>query len=340
MKAKPLVSIIIVNWNGGVVFGECLDSLAKINYPNWELIVVDNASTDGSVQSLPDCHLIQNQKNLGFAQANNQGYGIAKGKYLLLLNNDTKVEPDFLVKLVDVLENNNEAAVVQPKILLMDKPDYLDSVGSFLTWTGFLQHVGYLKKDTQEYSHKQEIFSAKGACILIKKEIIDKVGLFDPDYVSYLEETDFCWRVWLAGNKILYYPRAVIYHKVGFTSKRLSQLSVNYHAFKNRLATLFKNLNFLNLLLIGSLHLILVSSLSFYYLLLLRPKEFVVIWRAVGWNLIHLPELIRKRRLVQKIIRRRSDRVIFNSIMQRFDSRAMFGHFFRFQRTLSDLHEV
>lgn len=307
--------------------------------------MVDNGSLDQS-QTLVEKYrftnyqLIQNKHNLGFAEANNQGYEKARGGLILLLNNDTEVSPDLLDILVSKIQSNSGIGVVQPKILIMDRPDHLDSVGSFLTKTGFLQHVGYLKRDTEEYQREREIFSAKGACMLIKKEVIKKTGLFDREYVSYLEETDFCWRVWLAGYKIIYYPKAFIYHKVGFTSKKLNQLSVNYHAFKNRLATLFKNLGFMNLLFIGSVHLITILALSLYYLLRLHPKESVVIWRAIGWNLTHLVELVKKRNRVQKIIRLKSDSVIFKSIMQRCDYKDMLDHFLRSQKMLSGQHEV
>ena len=157
MKIKtPLVSVIIANWNGGDVFKNCLASLSKIDYPNWELIVVDNGSTDGSenvaanyqliknknLPSAEPCSLVilKNKTNLGFAKANNQGYEKAWGKYILLLNNDTKVERDFLLKLVERMERDPSIGVIQPKIYLMDKPGFLDNVGTYLTWTGFLEN--------------------------------------------------------------------------------------------------------------------------------------------------------------------------------------------------------
>src|SRR3989344_5075483 len=140
MSSQPLVSIIIINWNGGEIFRKCLKSLISIDYPRWELIVVDNGSSDGSV-TLPlklkirneKLRVVKNKINLGFAEANNQGFKLAQGKYILLLNNDTKVEPDFLSKMVERIEQDDLVAVVQPKIFLMDKPGYLDNAGSYLT---------------------------------------------------------------------------------------------------------------------------------------------------------------------------------------------------------------
>ncbi|OGM30579.1 hypothetical protein A2630_02300 [Candidatus Woesebacteria bacterium RIFCSPHIGHO2_01_FULL_44_10] len=332
---KPLVSIVIVNWNGGEVFEDCLRSLTKIDYPNQELIIVDNGSVDGTQKHAT----IRNKENLGFAAANNQGVKNAKGRYVLLLNNDTKVKSDFLTKLVARIEKDESIGVIQPKILIMDKPTHLDSVGSFLTRTGFLQHYGYLARDAREYSREMPIFSAKGACMLVRREVIEKVGLFDEAYVSYLEETDFCWRVWLAGWKILYYPEAQILHKVGMTSKRLNQIAVNYHSFKNRLATLFKNLSGFDLILIGGTHLVIILILSFYYLARFRFREVVMIWRALFWNLSHLSDLLAKRSAAQKL-RKVSDRELFRVILKPLDWKSMSGHFLRSERMLGGKHKV
>lgn len=306
MISKPQVSIVIVNWNGGKVFQECLQSLSKIDYPKWELIVVDNGSNDGS-EKLPstfkkthDFKLITNQSNRGFAEANNQGYQKATGKYILLLNNDTRVMPDFLTKLVSRMENDSTLGVVQPKILIMDQPDHLDNAGSFLTRIGFLHHWGFMKKDEPEFNREREIFSAKGACMLIRKKVIEKVGLFDQDYFAYFEESDFCWRVWLLGYKVLYYPQAVIYHKVGFTIKRLNVVKINYHYYKNRICSLAKNLDGQSLALTMSLHLTISLGIVALFLLRRKSESAWMIIKAIGWNIIHLPDTWRKRRIIQQ----------------------------------------
>ena len=152
-----VVSIVIVNWDGLPHLKISLPSLQKINYPNYEIILVDNASTDGSIEYLKaqmsklkttaqklKLRLIENRKNLGFAKANNQGFKKAKGEYILFLNNDTKVTPDFLTKLVNVMEEDKKIGVVQPKIVFMDSGT-LQAGGAFLTNTGFLYHFGFGK---------------------------------------------------------------------------------------------------------------------------------------------------------------------------------------------------
>lgn len=332
MKQSPLVSIIIANWNGGEIFKTCLNSLNKLNYPNWELILVDNGSSDGSenfivhYRQIKHYKLIRNKTNLGFAQANNQGYEISSGKYILLLNNDTKVEPDFLTKLICKIEQDSQIGVIQPKIALIDKLSYLDNVGAYLTLTGFLEHWGFMEKDGPEFSKEREIFSAKGACMLIRKKVINETGLFDRDFVSYMEETDFCWRVWLAGYKVVFYPKAKIYHKVGFSSKKQNQIFVNFHSFKNRLISLIKNLEVRNLLLIGSVHVFLILLLSFYYLFKFQFNKTGMIWSAIFWNIKNFPITFQKRQRIQEI-RKKSDGQIFPRILHKTNWSSMFSHF-------------
>ncbi len=335
MNKAPLVSIIIVNWNGGEVFKECLQSLNKIKYKNWELIVVDNGSTDGTKKFAT----IKNKQNLGFAEGNNLGFEKAKGEYILLLNNDTTVEKDFLNKLVVRMERDKKIGLIQPKIHVMSDPTFIDSAGSYLTRTGFLQHWGFLSKDGKEFNKEKYIFSAKGACILIKREVIEKVGLFDKDYGSYLEDTDFSWKAWIVGYKVLFYPKAEIYQKIGFSSKRQNQVFVNYHSFKNRLATLFKNLSFLNLIFIGGIHLFILFGLSFYYFITLRFENGVLVLKAIYWNLSHIKDLIEKRSVIQKL-RVKNDNELFRSILLPIDYKDMISHFVRSEKVFSGVHEV
>lgn len=320
----PLVSIIIVNWNGGRIFENCLKSLAKTNYSARELIVVDNGSTDSSLKSIKSItgtksikrtEIIKNKTNLGFAKANNQGLELVKGKYILLLNNDTKVTSTFLSKLVNRMEQDSSLGVIQPKILLMDKPNHLDNAGSFLTPIGFLEHWGFLEKDGLKFQKERIIFAAKGACMLIRRAVINKVGLFDEAFVSYFEESDFCWRVWLAGFKVLYYPKAKIYHKVGFTIRRQDVRELNFHYYKNRAASLLKNLSTYNLLWILPLHAFVSLGIAALFLFRRQPRNATIIWEAFGWNLTNLPQTLRKRAKVQHI-RVLDDKILFKDLMR------------------------
>lgn len=329
MIKYPLVSVIIVNWNGGEVFEKCLDSLNKNKYTNWELIVVDNGSTDGTQKHAQ----IKNKTNLGFALANNQGYKVSSGKYLLLLNNDTLVDPDFLDILVAKMESEKDLGVIQPKILIMDRPEYLDNAGSFLTRIGFLHHWGFMKKDKQEFSKEREVFSVKGACMLIRKSLVNEIGLFDSDFMSYFEESDFCWRVWLTGNRVLFYPQTQIFHKVGFTIKRLDVGNLNWHYYKNRICSLIKNLEISNLLTILPVHLLISLGILFIFLIKGRFGNSLIIWKAIWWNIINLDKTLIKRKNIQKM-RVVSDKFIFHKLLLPVDWKSFLGDFKRIERDL------
>ncbi len=310
----PFVSIIIVNWNGKEFLPACLDSLKKITYKNFEVILVDNGSTDGSAEEAAKHCLkplvIKNGANLGFAEGNNIGASLAKGKFLLLLNNDTEVKPDFLNHLVETLESSKKNAVVQPKIILTSVWK-LQAGGSFLTSSGFLFHLGFFKDpDDPKYNQEMKIFSANGACMLIRKDIIGKVGLFDPDFFAYFEESDFCWRVILAGYNVVYCPKSVILHKGRQTSKRVSYSLTQYLSFKNRLSSILINLSGKEMISMLPLHIIYsgIQAVGF-----LAMGKFACAWaipRAFWWNLISLATILQKRELVQTKIRKISDSVL------------------------------
>src|SRR5579859_1031068 len=179
MKKKDLVSIIIINFNGKNYLEKCLNSLENQIYKKAEIILIDNASTDGSVEFVkkkyPKVKMHINKKNQGFAEANNIGYSFSKGNYILFLNNDTIVSKNFLSELIKTIENDQSIGCVQSKILQMDNKNILDNVGTFLTFTGFLYYYGYYKKNGKKYDKQLDIYSPKGACMLFRKEILEKV---------------------------------------------------------------------------------------------------------------------------------------------------------------------
>lgn len=318
----PLISIIIVNWNEKKYLEKCLQSLYKQVYRKFEIIVVDNASSDQSVayikENFPSIKIIRNRVNLGFAEANNIGYKEAKGKYILFLNNDTYVEKDFLNELVSVLEQDIKIGGAQSKILVMEKRDTLDSVGSFFTSTGFLYHYGALKKNSKKYDKQINIFSAKGACMIFKREVLEEVQvngeLFDGRYFAYFEETDMCHRVWLAGYKIVFVPSSIIYHKMGGTSTKLDNAFVQYHSFKNRINSYTKNLSPRKIITILPLHLLIVEVIAVLFILKLKPKLFFAINAAIIWNVKNIKCTLLKRNVIQSHIRKVKDKSIFQII--------------------------
>ncbi len=324
IKQKDLVSVIIVNWNGREHLKVCLPSLYNQSYKKIEVIVVDNGSSDGSVAWLkrdyPKVRIIENKRNMGFAEGNNIGFRKAKGDFILFLNNDTKVTKSFLTELVRALKSNDGIGGVQSKILLMDSPKQLDSVGSYLTNTGFLYHVGVYEKDSSKYNKEINIYSAKGACMMFRRNVLEEIlvdgEIFDKKYFLYFEETDMCHRVWLAGYRIIYVPRSVIYHKFGASSIKLLKPFVEYHSYKNRINSYIKNLGFAKLIEILLVHLLICEALSLFFILRGKFEIFKSIQKAIFWNILNIKSTLEKRYRVQLKIRKVKDDIIFPRIMK------------------------
>ena len=313
---NPLVSVVIVNWNGKANLRQCLNSLFKVKYSPLEVIVVDNGSTDNSVtlikEKFPNVKIVEAKKNLGFAKGNNLGYEKSTGDYILFLNNDCIVTDNFLEKLVLYLKKNPVVGIVQPTILFY-RPNTIfhnkiNSVGSFFLKSGFLYHQDYGKNFVrQKYSKPFEVFSAYGACFLVKKEVIKKVGLFDKDYFAYFEETDLCHRVWLAGYSVMTYPSVHVFHKGAQTSEKLSSTFVQFHSFKNKFYSYLKNLGTYYLLTMLLPHFLISEIGSILYIFFGKPDYAWAIQKAIFWNIVRFKKIIAGRRKVQKNIRKVSD---------------------------------
>lgn len=309
---KPLVSVIIVNWNGRRFLDDCLNSLSKISYKNFEVLFVDNASSDGSVSYVkryfPKIKIIENSKNLGFAEGHEEAFQKAKGELILLLSTDTIVEKNLLDELVKTIYSGKNIGVVMPKLLMYPQKNLIDSIGSFFSISGFLYHFGR-EKDYKRavYNKPMKIYSAKGACILFKKEVLLKTGLFDHDYFAYFEETDLCHRIWLAGYSVLYWPGTTVYHKGAGASKQMVKAFILFHSFKNRICTYLKNLSLKNLLKVIPLTIVIYQCAFFAYLLTGKFNIGLAVQRSIIWNIWHLRQTLKKREFVQRKIRVVSD---------------------------------
>jgi GT2 family glycosyltransferase len=313
-----LISIIIINWNGKKWLKNCLNSLDGQTYKNFEIIFVDNASTDDSVEyvreNFPKVKIVQNKKNLGFAGGNNIGLKHAKGDYILLLNNDTWVEKNFLSKFIKSFDEIPNLGSVQSKIALMNTPKKLDAVGSYWTDSSFLYYYGYGKDASlTKYNKPMPFFSNKGASMLIRRDLINKIGLFDDDFWCYYEETDFCHRAWIAGYECWYYPKAVAYHAVGGTSFQLDNAYIQFHNFKNKMLSFVKNFEARTLAYVLPVFLLLNIALSFLWLFQGKIKHFFALYRAFWWNIINIKSTLEKRSMMKKN-KVRSDSEIFLKI--------------------------
>ena len=223
-RLYPKVSIIILNWNGLEDTVECLESLKDIDYPNYEIIVVDNGSTDGSCDFLkanfPYVRLIENNENLGFAEGNNCGIRQASGKYVLLLNNDVVVDRYFLKELVNVAESDPAIGAVGAVAYYYDDPQRIWQAAGMISWNrGRIRIVGRNEVDEGQFNEVTEVDYVPGCSMLVRRELFERVGYLDPKYFVYYDETDWCIRAQRAGYRVLYAPRAKVWHKVSASSK-------------------------------------------------------------------------------------------------------------------------
>jgi GT2 family glycosyltransferase len=250
----PKVVIIILNWNGKADTIECLESMKRITYSNYKILLVDNGSTDGSVECFreryPGMEIIENRENLGFAEGNNVGIRKAMetgADYVLLLNNDTVVDKEFLGELVEVAESDPKIGFAGPKVYYYNynsRKDVLNFAGGKLNmWKGTSYHIGGNEIDTGQYDEIKKVDYAEGSCLFISKEVINKIGLLDSIYFTYWEETDWCIRGKNAGYSSIFVPKAKIWHKIGASNKgkkNVYYLVRNRFWFMRKYSTLFE----------------------------------------------------------------------------------------------------
>jgi len=246
----PRVSIVVLNWNGLEHTLECVESLLKINYSNFEIIVVDNGSIDGSVKSLKERQfriiLLENAENLGYSSGNNIGIRYAidhRSDYIFLINNDTIVDPDMLKILVDESESDLRTGMIGPTIYNFYHPDQIWFAAGSIDWkTGESPHMDLSKYDHGLDNSVLEVDRLSGCAMLIKKEVFDKIGLLDPDYFLYFEDVDFCVRAQNMNFKIVCARNSKVWHKTSMSTKADlgSPLHTYYHN-RNRLIFLKKH---------------------------------------------------------------------------------------------------
>jgi GT2 family glycosyltransferase len=226
VQTGPLTHIILVNWNGKSDTLECLASLSKVQADTMQVVVVDNGSGDGSQEAIRQHHpgviLIETGTNLRFAGGTNVGirYALDHGAdQIMLLNNDTTVDPGFLTALAHRLGSADDIGVVAPKILYYGDPRRIWYAGGKISlWTGTMRHMGIREADDGRFETEAETDYASGCCFLTKRETIERAGLLDESYHMYTEDADWCMRARRAGYRIMFEPRARVWHKLSVSS--------------------------------------------------------------------------------------------------------------------------
>ncbi len=246
----PKVVIVILNWNGLVDTLECLRSIKKITYPNFKIVVVDNGSKDKEAEVIRKTfgHLvdvIREEENIGFAAGCNVGicWGLRLGaRYILLLNNDTIVDPNFLTELINISESDPRIGIVGPKVRFYERPELIYSAGGKVNlWTGSTPNIGFNEHDDGRFDNIDNVDYIIGCAFLIKREAIETVGLLHEKYFAYYEEAEWCLKTRKAGFKVVYVPKSKIWHKNPDKKKDSANILRVYYLSRNRFLFLKRN---------------------------------------------------------------------------------------------------
>jgi GT2 family glycosyltransferase len=238
----PLLSVIIPNWNGARHLPTCLGSLRRQTYPNLEVILVDNASSDESVtlvqHEYPEVVLLQLDRNLGLTGGINRGVQVARGEIIAPLNNDTEVSPAWAEALVTALLDHPDAGMAASKMLLFDQRDTIHSAGDAYGVDGIPINRGVWQKDQGQFDDDEYIWGGCGGAVAYRRAMLDDIGLLDEDLFMYCEDVDLNWRAQLAGYKCVFAPRAVVYHHLSATG---GGEIASFYTGRNTLWVLAKN---------------------------------------------------------------------------------------------------
>jgi GT2 family glycosyltransferase len=237
--------VVVVNYNGERYLSACLEALGRQELDGgFEVVLVDNGSSDGSIETARRDHawarVIETGRNLGFAAGNNVGFRAAAGRYIVLLNSDTRVRPGWLAALVATAESDERAGAVTSKLVFADRPDVIQNAGVLLLSDGGGADRGAGEADRGQYEHQEEVFGFCGAAALLRREALRDVGQFDETFFAYYEDTDLSWRMRRRGWRILYEPTAAVEHVHSATGIEGSPFFL-FHADRNRLFMLVKN---------------------------------------------------------------------------------------------------
>ena len=291
--SEKVISVIVVNWNGKQHLEDCFSSLLKQTYPGLEIIMVDNASNDGSVdfmkENFPEVKLVQNNTNIGFGPAVNKGMAEGKSEYLIFLNNDLTLEPTCISELLKSLEKPNVGGAI-PKILMHGEKDKINSFGVDINYVGIACPRYIYEKDSD--SLKEEEVPC-GGIFMFHRDIVDKLGGFDESIFFYHEDHDLSWRIRLLGLKMVVNPRAIIYHKYHFSRNK----DKFYHSEKNRLYLLLKNYSLKTLIIILPAAVLVEIAQIFFAL---SQGWFVKKIKSYFEIFLMSQAIIRKRQVVQK----------------------------------------
>lgn len=319
-------SVIIVNYNNNseTFISKCLDSVSKSKYKSFELIIVENGSKRESIKIIEKyCQkitlldgllkpkIIRNSRNLGSAKARNQGADLARGKYLIFLDDDVEIKSDLISEYVLAFEKYPDVGGIHGKSLNAEFRDRFDSAGDFFDGFGLLTNRAGGAKDIGQFDKVTDIASGKACSCAYRRDIFEKVGGFDPDFFFLVEDTDLDMRVWHFGYRVIFLPKAVSWHAFNTRFKNslnyYSRYLVRYYGARNYILMHLKNLSGGRLLKVLPLHIFALTSMAFLFIITGRFKDGYYMIKGILWNIKNFPYVLKKRNFVQRKLRKAKD---------------------------------
>jgi len=296
-----MVSVIIVNYNGREHLKECLSSGLGQSYGNFEVILVDNCSTDGSAEyvqrNFPKVKVVKNSENLGYGGGNNIGFKNARGEYIVVLNPDTVVDKDWLKELVKAIQQRPNVKMVTSKVFLYHDPKRINACGNDIHFTGLVFSRGLGEKENH-YTKEEYVVAPSGCSFLVPRELIEEIGFFDTELSNHwlFEDTDLAIRLQLRGYKCLFVPSSKVYHKFALKMDPQRYFMLE----RGRYLLLLKNFRRSTLILLLP-SLMLTEALTWGYTLYQKRKNIFFKVMAYNWMLKNLHIILKKRAKVQKL---------------------------------------
>ena len=338
MTQPPQIAVVILNYNGIHFLKQFLPNVFE-HSKEATVYVIDNGSTDGSheyLKSLTNVSIIRSEKNLGYTGGYNFGLKQLNEPFWVLINSDIEVTSGWLKAPIELLKNNEQFAVCQPKLLDLNqraKFEYAGAAGGFIDYYGYPFCKGRLfetiEEDKNQYNTTEEIFWASGACLFIKSDIFKKVGGFDENYFAHMEEIDLCWRIKNHGYKIMYEPKSAVYHLGGGTLNKANPKKT-YLNFRNNLSTILKNHPSRFLFFIIKFRLFLDGIAALKFLLEGYPS---LVWQVLKAHFVFyswIPRLLKERRLQPRQKIATTDKTLFKG-------NVVWCYFVKKQRTYNEL---
>ena len=300
MQNYPFVSVIVLNYNGLKYLGEglkdCLDSVLRTDYPNFEIIFVDNGSTDGSADFVRKNYkskikMIENKRNLGFSEGFNTGIRISKGKYIALLSNDMTADPGWLNPIIKLMEKKLKVGLAGFKRLIYGTKNRIDGIGGDLYLCGRGRPVGLYEIDRGQYDTVRENLDYIGGAMVIRRKTLQEVGLFDLAYIIFYEDVDLCYRIRKRGYKTIYVPDAVIYHRGQVTLKGMDPKGqyIEYMGHRSRIRCIL-----IHFTLVRLLSALVIDLVSLFFVA--NPTTKRLLLKAYLSNLKNLGPTLKRRR--------------------------------------------